>query len=355
MFDEHGDSEKVYMGAPEMVRMCDVKREAIWWIWPGRLPAGKLVMLAGDPGLGKSFLTMDIAARLSSGRLLPDQSGAEQVRAPMDVVILSAEDDPGDTIRPRLEDAGAELYNVHMLEGVRFSESGIAGAIRLDRDAEAVYRALRRCGNPGLVIIDPITAYLGQIDANSNADVRKVLRPLSKLAEKTGVCVLCVTHLNKATQSKTIYRSMGSLAFTAAARMAWLVAKDPSRPEDRVLAPIKSNISGSAPGLRYRITQKDGDSGPTVEYQIDTRPITLEDLEQTGAEGDQPGELDEAVSWLTEALTGGAVGAKEIVKQAGEVGISKRTLARAKRELGVRSARHSGGTDGDGSWSWIMD
>lgn len=351
MNEVHQDSTRVYEGRPEMTRLCDVKREEVRWIWPGRLPAGKLVMLAGDPGLGKSFLTMDIAARLSAGRLLPDQAGPDQLLPPRDVVILSAEDDPGDTIRPRLEDAGAELYNIHMLQGVSFSDGGNTAAIRLDRDVEAIYRALKRCAHPGLVIIDPITAYLGQVDANSNADVRRVLAPLSRLAELMQVCVLCVTHLNKSAQSKAVYRSMGSLAFTAAARMVWLVAKDPSRPEERVLAPIKSNISGQAPGLRYRITQKPGDRGPTVEYHIDPRPVTLEDLEPT-EHGETPGELDEAIDWLRETLSGGAVSAKEVVRRAQEVGISSRTLKRAKREMGVVSKREGGAAD-QGSWVWL--
>jgi putative DNA primase/helicase len=353
----HQDSNKVYDGQPELTPVVDIKREEIEWIWPGRLPAGKLVMLAGDPGLGKSFLTMDIAARLSAGQPLPDDKDqtrvdwrTQQTPNPLrDVVILSAEDDPGDTIRPRLEDAGANLSRVHIMSGVRFGER--SGAVRLDRDAAAIWKALRSFENPGLVIIDPITAYLGNTDANSNADVRSVLHKLSRIAQHMRVCILCVSHLNKSQQSKAQYRTMGSLAFTAAARLAWLIAKDPGNPDSRVMAPIKSNISGFVPGLKYKIVQREDTHGPTVEYDIDDKPITLEDLEATSGEDDQPGELDEAVSWLREALKGGAVAAKEVNQMAGEVGISKATLKRAKRVLGVRSKRIDGAADA-GAWVW---
>lgn len=357
--NHHHGSGRSYDGVPELTRVFDIQREEIEWIWPGRLPAGKLVTVAGDPGLGKSFLTMDIAARLSAGHPLPDEDDQSRVDAleraprhtPRDVIILSAEDDPGDTIRPRLEDAGANLNHVHMMTGVRFGE--VSGQMRLDRDAMAIWRALKCMDNPGLVIIDPITAYLGNTDANSNADVRRVLHLLSRVAASMRVCILCVTHLNKSTQTKAQYRTMGSLAFTAAARMAWLVAKDPNKPDSRVLAPIKSNISGGAPGLRYKIVQREDALGPTVEYEIDPNPVTLEDLEPTG-ESDQPGELDEAIAWLKETLRDGAMGAKEINRMAGEVGIAQKTLKRAKRQLGVRSERQSQGNDGEGTWCWSL-
>lgn len=355
-YSKHQDSSAHYDGQPEMTPVIDIRREEIDWIWPGRLPAGKLVMLAGDPGLGKSFLTMDIAARLSAGHPLPDEEDQTRVdplhqhprHTPRDVIILSAEDDPGDTIRPRLEDADANLSRVHILSGVRFGDN--SGEFRLDRDAAAIWKALRRFENPGLVIIDPITAYLGSTDANSNSDVRGVLHKLSRIAEKMRVCILCVSHLNKSQQSKAQYRTMGSLAFTAAARLAWLIAKDPGHPDSRVMAPIKSNISGYVPGLKYKIVQREDTQGPTVEYEIDSKPITLEDLEATAGEGDQPGELDEAVAWLREALREGAVGAKEINEMAGEVGISKITLKRAKRVLGVRSEK---GPAPNAQWSWV--
>lgn len=373
-----GVMDKSFDGRPEMVPFSDVRRETLAWLWPGRLPRGKLVMMAGDPGLGKSFLTMDIAARISSGRGWPDvtvKPGVGEVSvtsddlqgaAPFDVppqgepdpdeaedvVVLSAEDDPGDTIRPRLEDAGADLRRVHLITGVFWTNCGLTTELRMDRDIKAIGLALRRCKRPALVIIDPITAYMGKVDANSNAEVRRMLAKLSGMAEQTRATVLCVTHLNKASQNKMVYRSMGSLAFTAAARLAWPVARDPNRPDMRVLTPIKSNISGAVPGLRFRVTEKDGAPGPTIEYEVSAQPVTLDDLEAAGDQPQEPGELEEAVSWLREALRDGAMGAKEVMRQAKEMGMSSVTVRRAKRQAGVRVEKSK---EKDGPWMWRLD
>lgn len=357
-----------YDGRPELVRFSQVARSELAWLWPGRLPRGKLVMMAGDPGLGKSFLTMDIAARVSSGRGWPDVTvkpaameasevpfdvplpGAPDPAEAEDVVILSAEDDPGDTIRPRLEDAGADLTRVHLLGGVYWPHNGLSGEVRLDRDVEAVGMALSRCPRPALVVIDPITAYLGETDANSNAEVRRVLAKLSAVAERTRATVLCVTHLNKSSQNKMVYRSMGSLAFTAAARLAWLVARDPGRPDTRVLTPIKSNISGAVPGLRFRVTTSDRAPGPVIEYEVSPTPVTLDDLETTG-EPQEPGELEEATAWLREALGEGPVPTTAIMSRAKEMGMSAVTVRRAKRDLGIRADKGNKRTDG---WTWAL-
>lgn len=123
-----------------------------------------------------------------------------------------------------------------------------------------------------------------------------------------------------------------------------------NKPDSRVLAPIKSNISGGAPGLRYKIVQREDALGPTVEYEIDPNPVTLEDLEPTG-ESDQPGELDEAIAWLKETLRDGAMGAKDVLAMGKDSGISDRTLKRAKRNLGVRSQRGNMPSD---PWSWVL-
>lgn len=398
MAHDSQSTDYAYDGRPEMLTMRDVKRERIDWLWPGRLPAGKLVILAGDPGLGKSFLTMDIAARVSRGGDWPDQAvrdrdekdpetqgfsddgisadgpdaatlgdrlamlkrtmGQHPPKAPAhaphryarDVVIFNAEDDAGDTIRPRLEDAGADLSRVHVVSRVAFPGGGVSDVIRLDRDSEAIRLACRRCADPRLVILDPITAYLGHVDANSNAEVRRLLARLTRIAEEEGVCILCVTHLNKNSQSKAVYRSIGSLAFTAAARLAWLVAKDPNDPAKRALAPIKSNISGHVPGLRFRIDEPTP-GHPRVGYDISDKPVLIDDLEDPAPGAEPSGELDEAIAWLKETLGNGPVGAKEVVEQASGVGISRATLKRAKSALGVGSAKGEKPTD---AWAWSL-
>jgi len=190
-----------------------VKPEPIRWLWPGRVPLGKLTLIVGDPGLGKSFLTLDLAARVSAGEPWPDAPGAENT--PGAVVLLSAEDDLADTIRPRLDAAGADVERVAALS-----------ISSLQRDLPDLEKAMHDAPGVRLVVIDPITAYLAGTDSHKNADVRSLLAPLAELAARHRVAVVAVSHLNKHVGGSALYRAQGSLAFTAAARAVWLVAKD---------------------------------------------------------------------------------------------------------------------------------
>ena len=345
---DHVSSDQTYDGHVTLRRLDKVERENIRWLWDGVIARGKITMLAGDPGLGKSFLTMDLAARASRGGPWP--MGSKGQTEPMSVLVLSAEDDPGDTIRPRLEDAGADLGSVLYIESIDWPGGGKTTLPLLDRDAEAIALSLVQMHRhmqhpPGLVIIDPISAYLGKIDANNNADVRRVLGKLSMIAERFDVAILCITHLNKSQQSKLIYRSMGSLAFTAAARQAWLVAKDPNRPDSRVLVPIKSNIRGTLSGVSFTI-QSDDEGRGRVEYARSPEGVTLEGLEldtantsDHAAGGQQVSERDEASRFLRELLASGPVEAGEVIAEAERAGLSVATLRRAKSDLGVVSKR----------------
>ena len=219
--------------SPVVTRLDDCHSSPIQWLWNGRVPAGKLTLLVGDPGLGKSFVTLDIAARVSRGRPLPHLSDEHRrpSTTPGSVVLLSAEDDVSDTIRPRLVATRPISRGLRRLEAVRspdpergqprdmtFSLANDLGVL------EQLISSLDRCR---LVVIDPITAYLGAGDSHNNAEMRSLLAPLSDLASRTGVAVLAINHLNKAGQGPAIYRSMGSLAFAATARSVLAVLRDP--------------------------------------------------------------------------------------------------------------------------------
>ncbi len=202
----------------ELVMVCldGVEREAVQWIWHGKIARGKVTLIAGDPGLGKSLLTMDIAARLTSGKPWPDAPG--ESNAAGSVLVLNCEDDLADTIAPRLYRAGADLSRVHYVESVK--RGGKEQFFNLETDIPALEAAAKKMPDLCAIFIDPVMAYLGDIDSHKGSDVRALLAPLAKFAADNNVAVVCVTHLNKGS-GPAIYRTMGSLSFVAAARAAW--------------------------------------------------------------------------------------------------------------------------------------
>ncbi|HUT33009.1 MAG TPA: AAA family ATPase, partial [Planctomycetota bacterium] len=263
-------------------------RKRVNWLWPGRVPMGKVTLLVGDPGQGKSLLALDVAARVTTGAAWPDQAepgasgegqgaggdgqsaggGALDPRASAldtpnpvgSVVLMSAEDDVADTIRPRLEVAGGDIQRVTMLRAIGRPEMG-AGELMfsLARDVKVLESVIRQLPDVRLVVLDPVSAYLVGADANSNAAIRAVLAPLKSVAEKTGVAVLAISHLTKKADAALLYRTMGSLAFVAAARAVWAVGPDrapaaaPELAGRRLFLPVKCNLAGGVTGLAYRV------------------------------------------------------------------------------------------------------
>jgi hypothetical protein len=224
-----------------------IQPEAIRWLWPQRIALGKTSLLAGPPGLGKSQVTIYLAAITSKGGTWPTGEAC----AAGDVLIFSAEDDPADTIRPRLEACGANLDRIHIVEAVTHNQG--ERTFNLKRDLGALAAKLKTTPDAKLVIIDPISSYLGGVDSHNNVDVRAVLAPLAKLAADHGVAVVCVTHLNKGTSDDPLTRVIGSTAFGAAVRTAFLTTPDKANPDRRLFLPIKSNISRNCDGLAFRV------------------------------------------------------------------------------------------------------
>lgn len=319
---------------------ADVHPRSVQWLWPRRIPVGKLTLLAGDPGLGKSFLTLDMASRVSTNADWPD--GESALRLPGDTLILSAEDDPGDTIRPRLDAQEADTSRVHFIKGMKFA-NGVDALVRLDRDLQAVGRAIKELERPRLVIIDPISAYMGDTDANSNAEVRRLLSGLASLAESARVAVVAVTHLTKGTQTKTLYRAMGSLAFTAAARCVYAVAKDPHVEGRCVVLPVKSNLDVVKTGLAYTIERG------KLQWVDTNVATTIEEVDQPG-EPIEAQSLEEAAQWLDGVLSNGPVGADRMRELAARDGVPWITLRRAKKRAGVESVMVGGA--GEQRWVW---
>jgi len=329
--------------APDLVCLADVTPETVSWLWPGRFPRGKLSLIIGDPGQGKSCLTMDMAARVSKVLEWPDGGQAPSGG----VVLLTAEDGLADTIRPRLDAMGAAVARVVALRGVKRSGEATPAPFRLAEDLAHLETAIKSVGAV-LVVVDPVSAYLGKADSYKDAEVRGVLAPLAALAERTGVTVVAVMHLTKDAQRKVLYRAQASIAFVAAARAVFAVAEDPENPERRLFLPVKNNLGPKPPGLAFRLVPA-GD-GARVEW--DAGPVTVDaDAALAGPEAAQErGELEEAEDFLKDTLAAGPVAAKEVFRQARAAGIAPRTLNRAKQRLGVIAKK-----DGfKGGWIWSL-
>jgi putative DNA primase/helicase len=325
-----------------LVCLADVQPEAITWLWPGRIARGKLTLLVGDPGVGKSMLTMDLAARISREAPFPDGSQAPGGT----VIILTAEDGVADTLRPRLDAMQGDPSRVFVMTGIRTSEDSTPGYFQLTTDLPHLEQAINE-HNAVLVVIDRLSAYMGEKDSYKDAEVRRVLGPLAMMAERTGVAVVGIMHLNKNEQRKALYRALNSIAFVAAARAVFAVADDPDT-EGRVLfLALKMNIAPKPPGLAYRL------DGPRIAW--DTEPVTA-DAESALRGTDLPEERAErvqAVEVLRELLQAGSIKAETVKKEAGVAGVSERTLYRAKAALRVKAHR-VGGLGSTGWWEWEL-
>ncbi len=322
---------------PEAVvkRLSEVEEEEIRWLWPGRLAFGKFNILDGDPGEGKSLFTVDLAARVTTGRPLP---GFTSAPPPASVVFLAAEDGIADTIKPRFTAAGGDPDLVHVMTGTRVGKKD--GHPSLTRDVEALGDLVRGVG-AGLVIVDPLTAYLPGVDTHKDGDVRTALAPLVTMAGETGACILSVRHLSKAEARAALYRGGGSIAFIGIARGALLLARHPDDRTRRVVALSKANLAGEAASWAFSIST-DERRRPFISWETRPSELTAEDLVKGMDERGKP-RVDSAASeaevFLRRALAHGPRPSREVEEEAREAhGISGRTLERARQALKVAAS-----------------
>jgi putative DNA primase/helicase len=323
---------------PVLVQLSTVASEPVEWCWPGRVAVGKLALIIGNPGEGKSTLTYDITSRVTVGRDWPDgattRAGA--------VIILSAEDGLADTVRPRVDAQRGDATHVYVLRAVRIA--GRDCSFNLDRDLPALEQAIRATGAL-LVTVDPLSAYLGARDSFKDSDIRGLLTPLAEMADRCHVAVVGVLHLTKGAQRRLLLRAQGNIAFVAQARTVLAVGEDPEAPGRRLLVSIKNNLGPAAPALAFRL----GDAGLVWE----PAPVegSAEDLLATDELGTRSERraLETATEFLRDTLTGGPVASKELMADARANGIATRTLERAKQDLRLRAGRH-----GRGPWYWML-
>jgi putative DNA primase/helicase len=342
-------------GSPVVISASSISPRSIEHLWPGVLYIGKPTLLVGDPGLGKSLVTTDIAARVSRGNAWP--LGAENAAAG-DVLMCSAEDDPGDTIVPRLMAAGADLSRVAFFDGVRekTEDGGMAiRALSLDRHLGQLQEvAAAKRGALRLVIVDPVTAFLGGADSYKNGEIRALIAGLARIATDYRFAVLVVSHLNKGTGASAIYRISGSLAFVAAARAAFAVVRDPNDPARRLVLPVKNNLAADTFGFSYSINVADNDA-PYIAWgeeavTEETADEVLGGMPITARQEAINADVRAVCEWLKEALAIEAQPAVNMWRISEQKGFSRRDVERAKKQLGIRAAAKGFA----GAWHWEL-
>lgn len=335
------DSTKPFKPAIEtdvrlnLKNMSEVKAEKVEWLWQNKIPDGSLTIISGDPGATKSYLTQYMAAHLTTGTPWPDCPDVPVKKG--SVIFIADEDDPAKIIRPRLDAHGADVSRVYILDSVL--DGGDKTFFDLTQYMEALEYKLSQIPDCRLLVLDPITAYLGKTNANSNAEVRAAITPLAALASKQNVTIIGINHHNKRQDLSYIHRGLGSTAFVAQARSVWAVVVDKDDSETRIFFPVKSNYCINPTGLKFRII--DG----AIEF--DTEPWTGH-LDDTGKKSTL--RVDEATEWLKEKLQLGARLSATLFEEGKEDGFGKDLLYRAKKKLGIKANKDGFG----GQWFWQL-
>ena len=306
--------------------LSEVEPERVEWLWPRRIPKGKITVLDGDPDNGKSVLTTDMAARVTAGLDLPDGAPTEAAGA-------------NHTIRPRFDAAAGDPTRACLL--------GDEEPFAIPDDIPHLERAVRQVGAT-LVVIDPIMAFFSDdVNSNRDQDVRRALTPLKQMAERTGAAVVLVRHLNKTPGGNPLYRGGGRIGIIGAARSGMIVGRHPDNDELRVLAGQKNNLSLAPESLAYRIETADNGAARIVYEGVSE--ATAGQLLRAPADEEEKSALTETKEFLLSELKGRSMLMKAVERNAREAGISPRTLKRTKQALGVKSLKES-----DGSWTWSL-
>jgi len=313
-------------------RLSEMSPQEVVWGWKNRIAFGEISIVDGDPAQNKSSVALDLAARFSTGRPMPD--GSEGVLG--GVLMLLAEDSIRKTVLRRLDAAGADTNRIAVMNG----------DVTLPDNLEQIRAAVVQLAGK-LIVIDPFMAYL-TVDGNKEQRVRKATGPLKRLAEEADVAIVLVRHLNKGGGRNPLYRGLGSIGISAAVRSAFLVAESPDDRNMRVLCQTKNNLGPIAESLLFEPVSN-GDGVVRIEWRGPCK-YSAEDLLSPRRNGE--GKLGEAESLLLEKLKDGPVKLKVIKDAAAEKVISFRTLERAKTELGIQSKRR--GFSEDGAWFWEL-
>lgn len=340
---------------PVVVRLSDVTPERVSWLVPGVLPFGKFAIWEGDPGTGKSTLTLDLTARVTRGESVLGSAA----RVPRNVLLVTFEDGLADTVRPRIDALGGDPNRVLVFRAVARVD-GDEREPTLPDDVEHL-RAIIQENGVALVVIDPLGASLGEgTDSHKDASVRRITARLARLAEDTGACVLGVRHLIKGAAANALRAGGGSIAFVASARVAMVVslhpddAEKPQHARRRVLACVKNNLAPHPASRVFELWQPDGHEHPRIRW-LGESPLSADDLNAAAALS-APEEREattERTDWLREVLASGPLDSKDVFRLAREACYPERSLRRAARAIGVRIVRQ--GTGASHRTTWALD
>jgi AAA domain/Bifunctional DNA primase/polymerase, N-terminal len=334
---------------------ADLEMCGIDWLWPGRFARGKFGLIAGLPDMGKGQIAAFIAAAVTAAISLPcDEGTATQGN----VIWLNAEDSARDTVLPRLVAAGADPKNINFVNSARIG--GEDKSFSLVTDLRLLHKAIEQIGNVVLVIVDPVSAYLGvgRVDSRSATDVRGVLTPLKDMAEKLHVAVIGIAHFNKKDDIKSaLLRVSDSIAYVAAARHVYAVLEDPEDKDSKLFVKAKNNLARDTKALRYGMSVKkvghDKKLGADIEAPFivwHPQHVEITANEAMAAAGSHTAKR-EAREFLLNRLEARPAKADDIIEEAKQEGIAEKTLRSAKKELGVKSRREGGST---GAWFWEL-
>ena len=341
-------------------RYTDIPLEELKWLWPNRFPLGKFSMIVGVQGMGKSFLSLYMAAQISTGRPWCDCS---EKREPGSVILMTTEDDASDTIKPRLAAAGADMSRIVRITGFQKEKGELSdGLFNLTKDVDVLRDAVRQIPDVKLIVIDPISSYLHGLDENKNSEARSFVTPLGMIAADYELAVVGISHLNKNEKLSPEHRILGSTGFGAAARAVWLVQEDKNDIDRKLMLLFKGNLAGKTTGLAYRLTSTQivTDAGKSIpgcycSFEKDQIIMTARDVMESQSGGGKKSERKEsAKEWLWRYLRDGPRSSQDVFEDGLEAGHSKRTLERVKAEhdvQAIRVQREDGTVEG---WDWAL-
>lgn len=311
-----------------LINMDDVHSKEVEWLWYPYIPYGKITIIEGDPGEGKTTLVLQLASLLSKGEKLPLNDYPQENSK---IIYQTAEDGLEDTIKPRLVEAKADCKNIYVID-----ESKTALNMLDKRIEEAIVQT-----GAHLLILDPIQAYIGaDINMNKANEVRNVMAQIGKIAEKYNCAIVLIGHMNKGSGNKSSYRGMGSIDFHAAARSVLIVGRVKDEPEIRAVIQIKSSLAPEGDAIAFKLDRENGFSW------IGKYDISIDEL-LGGYKSDN--KSNQVKSLLLELLSNGKkIKQSEILQISKDRGISKRLLDEAKKQLGVKSIKQAS------AWYWYL-
>jgi len=317
----------------ELIRGSEIVPRNVEWLWYPYIPYGKITIIQGDPGEGKSTFALNLAAMLTKGHAPPFSDGEVE---PMNVIYQNTEDDADDTVIPRFINAGGDVNRIFFIDE---KEAALTFS-----DAERIEKAIREC-DAKLIIFDPLTSYIGgDVAINQANEVRSRFNYLIDVAKKTGCAIVIVGHMNKMSGIKAIYRTLGSIDIVGSARSCLVIGTSKDDPDTKIMAVQKSNLAEKGMAIKFEIN--DG----RVNW-LGTADITADELLgafSSSAGGKTNSKTTLAMEVLEEMLSDGAKPQQEVMARMKELGISQRTAEIAKADLGVKSIKQGN------RWIWQL-